>query len=84
MELRSDWEQIKIVVMRVGLILKFSANPQLKTQLLNTNNDMLVEGNYWHDNIWGDCYCPKCVNITGKNYLGKLLMETRETFQLIK
>jgi len=81
--LRPGWEQVKVPVMRLGLILKFSANSQLKTQLLDTGNVRLVEGNHWHDNIWGDCYCPNCVNIVGLNCLGLLLMEVRELFQLI-
>lgn len=82
--LRSDWEEVKVPVMRFGLLLKFAANHELKIQLLNTWESVLIEGNYWHDNIWGNCMCPKCVNIPGLNILGYLLMETRELFKLIK
>jgi ribA/ribD-fused uncharacterized protein len=82
--LRSDWEEIKVPVMRFGLMLKFATNHELKIQLLNTLTYILVEGNYWHDNIWGNCLCSKCVNIEGQNFLGYLLMEVRELFQLIK
>jgi len=83
-QLRPDWEDAKISVMRFGLLLKFAANPELKNQLLYTIESILVEGNYWHDNVWGNCLCPKCVDIEGQNLLGYLLMETREVFRLIK
>ena len=46
-------------------------------RLLSTSNATLVEGNWWHDNFWGDCYCPKCKGIPGANTLGRLLMELR-------
>jgi ribA/ribD-fused uncharacterized protein len=82
--LRPDWEGVKIPIMRLGLTLKFAGNPELKIQLLNTLTYILVEGNYWHDNIWGNCLCPKCANIRGQNLLGYLLMEMRELFRLIK
>jgi ribA/ribD-fused uncharacterized protein len=82
--LRTDWESIKIPIMRLGLTLKFAGNPELKVQLLNTLTYILVEGNYWHDNIWGNCLCPKCANTQGQNLLGYLLMEIRELFRSIK
>jgi predicted NAD-dependent protein-ADP-ribosyltransferase YbiA (DUF1768 family) len=46
--------------------------------LLDTGDEELVEGTTWHDNIWGNCSCPKCKNIPGQNRLGKLLMQIRE------
>lgn len=39
-----------------------------------------VEENYWHDNEWGQCLCEKCVEVKGRNLLGRLLMELREAF----
>jgi ribA/ribD-fused uncharacterized protein len=82
--LRSDWEEAKVSVMRLGLLLKFATNHELKIQLLNTWENVLVEGNYWHDNVWGNCMCPKCINTEGQNLLGYLLMEMRTLFQLVK
>jgi ribA/ribD-fused uncharacterized protein len=82
--LRSDWEEAKVSVMRFGLLLKFATNHELKIELLNTCESILVEGNYWHDNTWGNCICPKCINIEGQNLLGYLLMEVRELFRLVK
>lgn len=73
--LRKDWEVVKDDVMRIGLRAKFS-DEKLKIRLLATNDEELIEGNWWHDNYWGSCSCPKC-NSQGKNTLGKLLMELR-------
>lgn len=75
--LRPDWESIKIDIMRIGLELKFK-DTKLRMELLNTGSMPLIEGNHWHDNIWGKCSCDKCKNIIGKNILGKLLMDLRE------
>ena len=75
--LRHDWEAIKIDVMRQGLEMKFQ-DTNLRARLLETGSMPLVEGNVWHDNIWGDCQCGRCVNAPGRNILGKLLMDLRE------
>lgn len=74
--LRPDWEAIKLDVMKEGLALKF-ADPKLREKLLATGDEILVEGNWWHDNTWGSCHCPLCDKIPGKNLLGKALMELR-------
>jgi ribA/ribD-fused uncharacterized protein len=75
-ELRPDWELIKIFQMRNLLQQKFNII-ELKEKLLQTKNYNLIEGNYWHDNFWGNCTCPKCTEIPGQNNLGKLLMQIR-------
>lgn len=78
--LRPDWEEVKVDVMREGLYRKF-ADEQLADWLLETDDQELVEGNWWHDNTWGNCICAKCKNIPGKNMLGKLLMEVRSAIK---
>jgi ribA/ribD-fused uncharacterized protein len=78
--LRKDWEDIKVDLMRDLLHSKFCQEPE-RSILLDTGNQLLVEGNWWHDNIWGECGCPKCVNIPGQNLLGNLLMFTRDLIQ---
>lgn len=83
-QLRQDWKQVKQIVMRLGLLLKFSANPEISARLEDTGDEELEEGNTWHDNEWGNCLCPKCRHIVGKNYLGHFLMSVRTVFQLIK
>ena len=74
--LRPDWEEVKVDVMREGLRKKF-AIPELRTKLLATGDEELMEGNTWHDRTWGRCVCSKCGG-QGQNLLGQLLMELRE------
>jgi len=77
-KLRSGWDEIKIRMMKDFLTQKFNQEP-FRTKLLETGDQELIEGNYWHDNFWGDCLCEKCdENIPGENNLGKLLMEIRQ------
>lgn len=75
--IREDWEEVKEQVMYKALVKKFSI-PELQKALLATGDEELIEGNYWHDNTWGDCYCDRCKDIKGQNLLGKLLMQIRE------
>jgi hypothetical protein len=69
-QLRPDWEHVKIGIMLELVRLKFS-DPILKKKLLDTGDEELVEGNFWHDFFWGVC------DGTGLNWLGKILMEVR-------
>lgn len=71
--LRADWEDVKIDVMRQLLRRKF-ADPFLLSQLLATGTEELIEGNWWRDTFWGVC------NGVGENHLGKLLMEIRDEY----
>ena len=80
--LRKDWEEIKDRVMFNVCFAKFSQNPDLKRRLLATGTEELIEGNRWHDNYWGDCKCPKCADIEGRNQLGKTLMQLRDYFNM--
>jgi hypothetical protein len=75
--IRSDWDDIKVHVMFTVLKAKFS-DPSLARQLLATGSQSLIENNWWHDNFWGNCECPKCKTIKGENHLGKLLMQLRD------
>ncbi len=75
--LRKDWSMVNISIMRNLLMQKF-AYDSFKELLISTDDEMIIEGNYWHDNFWGDCYCKKCKDIEGKNNLGKLIMKVRE------
>jgi ribA/ribD-fused uncharacterized protein len=82
-KLRSDWEGIKDNIMYTGVLAKFAQHSDLKQQLLDTHPLILIEGNYHHDNYWGDCYCKKCQKIAGKNSLGKILMYVRDQHKKI-
>lgn len=75
--LRNDWEDIRLSVMREINTTKFTTSAYLKSVLLSTDGIELIEGNYWHDNFWGICYCRKCPK-KGENNLGKILMEIRQ------
>lgn len=76
-DMRPGWRDIRKDIMYICLKDKFSES-SLRERLLATGDAELIEGNTWHDNLWGDCYCPKCQNIPGENNLGKLLMKIRE------
>lgn len=78
--LRANWDAIKDDVMLDVLRLKFS-DKDLKKKLVDTGDKVLVEGNYWHDNWFGVCYCEKCKGV-GKNRLGQLLMKIREEIKI--
>lgn len=71
--LRSDWEQIKIVVMAALLVQKFSIGSDLADQL-QTIDGQIEEGNWWGDKFWGVDLKTK----EGSNHLGKLLMKLRD------
>lgn len=77
-ELRPHWDEVKFEIMTKIVLDKFMRNPELKQKLIETGNEYLIEGNTWHDNIWGDCSCPKCKNKVKHNNLGKILMEVRK------
>ena len=74
-ELRKDWDDVKIRIMFSILLCKFTQNPYLKEKLLNTGDAILIEGNTWGDTFWGAC------GGTGKNILGRLLMTARKAIR---
>jgi len=67
----SNWELIKVSIMRQLLAEKFRIDSPLAKLLISTVPGQLVEGNNWNDKFWGVC------NGSGKNMLGELLMERR-------
>jgi ribA/ribD-fused uncharacterized protein len=78
-ELREDWDQrVRFDVMRDLLAIKFSPSSELAALLIATGDAELIEGNTWHDQIWGDCRCGRrsCA-APGQNHLGKMLMTRR-------
>ena len=73
-ELRPDWEEVKVSFMKDIVFAKFFQNPDLAARLLKTEDATLIEGNDWHDTFWG----VDLKTGEGQNNLGKILMETRE------
>lgn len=75
--IRKDWHLVRDSIMYKLLKLKF-ALPELRDKLLSTNDALLVEGNTWHDNYWGRCFCEKCSKAGNRlNMLGRMLMQIR-------
>lgn len=70
-KLRRDWESIKDAVM-LDLCRQKFRDSRLRQLLLDTGDQELVEGNWWGDVYWGVC------KGTGRNMLGKLLMQVRD------
>ena len=69
--LRPDWEAVKDDVMRRAVRAKFEQHPDIRAVLLGTGDEELVE-NAPNDYYWG---CG--ADGTGKNMLGRVLMEVR-------
>jgi len=70
--LRPDWDTARDVVMKECLVAKFLQHKDIRDQLLATGDEELIEDSPI-DYYWG---CGK--DGSGKNMLGKLLMEVRE------
>jgi len=69
---RKDWEAIKVSVMRQALQAKFMQHDELRQLLLSTGSAYLIE-DAPNDDYWGNGG-----DGSGKNMLGRLLMEVRE------
>lgn len=70
--IRPDWEQIKDDVMRRAILKKFETHADIKKILLDTGDADVIEDSPV-DYYWG-----VGANGTGKNMLGKILMEVRD------
>ncbi len=69
---RSDWNEIKVSVMKEILREKVKQHPYVLKKLLESVDRPLVEDS-WRDDFWG--WGP---NKDGVNMLGKLWMEVRD------
>lgn len=72
-KLRRDWESVKVSVMREALAAKFEQHPELGELLRSTGDAKLVERTE-NDSYWGDGG-----DGSGRNMLGQLLMEVRQS-----
>jgi len=75
-QVRADWKEVSLEIMRDLNRQKYTPSI-LKRKLLATFQAELIEGNWWHDNFWGNCLCEDCEDKPGLNHLGKILMEVR-------
>lgn len=80
-----QWNDHSEKVMVQLIRQKFGGELELQDKLLATGEQELVEGNRWHDNLWGVCYCKteRCAGKVGQNKLGKLLMQVREEIRVL-
>jgi len=69
--LRKDWEKVKDDVMRQAVLKKFQTHDDIRELLLSTGDEELVE------KTTGDYYWGCGTDGTGKNMLGKILVEIR-------
>jgi N-glycosidase YbiA len=69
--LRQDWEHVKADVMRRAVGAKFDTHAEIREVLLSTGDQDIVE-NSPTDDYWG---CGS--SGTGRNMLGRILVETR-------
>ncbi|PAX54602.1 NADAR family protein [Brunnivagina elsteri] len=72
MPLRKDWEEVKDLIMYKAVLKKFQTHQQLQELLLSTLDEEIIE-NAPGDYYWG---CGK--DGSGKNILGKILMDVRK------
>jgi len=81
--IRPDWEQAKYWIMHSLVMYKFISDPKLMEKLLETGDAELIEGNTWHDLVWGNCTCEKCSDKEGKNWLGEILTDVRNYVRMV-
>ena len=78
-----EWnDDFRVGLMEELVFQKFSKNPELKEKLIETGDRKSVEGNTWHDNFFGICFCGKCPEEKQRpkeqhNHLGIILMNVR-------
>jgi ribA/ribD-fused uncharacterized protein len=71
-KLRRDWESVKVGVMRKAVLAKFTQHPEPQQLLLSTGEARIVEHTE-NDDYWGDGG-----DGSGRNMLGRILMQVRE------
>lgn len=77
-ERRPDWDDVKVNIMREMLLSKVGQHEYVRRKLLETGDRMLVEDS-WRDDFWG--WGP---DQTGRNQMGRLWMEIRDVFRVVK
>ena len=70
-ERRTDWDAVKVELMRQIVMAKALQHEYVRRKLLSTGNRELVE-NSWRDSFWG--WGP---NKNGENWLGRCWMKVR-------
>lgn len=76
---RQDWEVVKFDVMKWCLQIKLLQNYSKFSKLLLSTDDSPIVEFSMKDNVWGAIPVSKDL-LKGKNALGRLLMEIRESY----
>lgn len=76
-EYKANWPELKDDVMRVGIYHKFTQHPDLNEKLIIEDGDADLFEHTENDKYWGDGG-----DGSGKNMLGKLLMELRNKLRM--
>jgi hypothetical protein len=71
---RSDWDQVKDIVMEECLIAKFLQHKDIRDQLIATGEEELIEDTTSSNDMYWGCGTDG----TGQNKLGKILMKVRK------
>lgn len=76
--IRTDWDDVKVQIMRDAVLRKFQTHIAPRRLLLSTGNEPLIE-NAPGDFFWG------CGNDgTGQNWLGRILEDVREKLREVE
>ena len=78
-KIRSDWNDVKIGIMRDLVRQKFTRWVGPKRILMSTTGIYLREGNTYGDKFWGAVWENN--QWVGENHLGKILMEIRSELE---
>ncbi|GAB3522673.1 GTP cyclohydrolase II [Photobacterium alginatilyticum] len=73
-KVKEDWMDVRTAVMRFIVFEKFRQNPRLAHLLVSTGDSVIKEHSH-KDDFWGDGG-----DGSGRNELGKILMDVREYF----
>lgn len=82
-----NWsDEYRIEVMVDLVRQKFVKNPDLLEKFLATGDAEIINGNYQHDNFWGECFCGNCpeekrLPKEERNNLGKIHEKIRKEFR---
>ena len=74
---RSDWQSVRVKIMRWCLRLKLAQNWQTFGELLYSSGDLPIVEDSRKDDFWG-AKADENGNLVGQNILGRLLMELRD------
>ena len=74
--IRSDWDDLKLDVMKRGAMEKFRQNRDLAERLVATGDAELV-----HHSDWSDVFWAVDRKHGGLNHMGRILMELRDHFR---